>query len=87
MSYSDKQFPSSVLACVHYVYDFDHIMFQVSTATKTRAQREEGLSMINYVHSDCGTFSDRDHLIEMIQRHINVDSYGKCLHNKDLPKQ
>ena len=57
------------------------------TYEKNRLQSEEGLALINYVHSDCGTYSDRDHLVTMIQRELKVDSYGRCLHNKDLPEE
>ena len=47
----------------------------------------EGLALVAYVQSDCGTPSDRDHLVQMLQQHIAIDSYGSCLHNKDLPEQ
>ena len=54
---------------------------------KNHLIREEGLALIAYVQSDCGTASDRDQLVKMLQRYIAVDSYGQCLHNKDLPEQ
>ncbi|CAH1793923.1 unnamed protein product [Owenia fusiformis] len=59
---------------------------QEPTVKKNKYQTEEGLALVNYVHTDCGTPSDRDHLIEMMQKYIKVDSYGKCVHNKDLPE-
>lgn len=38
-----------------------------------------------YVQSDCDPPSDRDVYIQELMQHIQVDSYGQCLHNKDLP--
>uniref|UniRef100_A0A671S7W4 Fucosyltransferase n=1 Tax=Sinocyclocheilus anshuiensis TaxID=1608454 RepID=A0A671S7W4_9TELE len=35
--------------------------------------------------SDCDPPSDRDVYIQGLVQHIQVDSYGQCLHNKDLP--
>lgn len=48
---------------------------------------KEDLAPVIYVQSDCGTPSDRDNLVKMLSKHIKVDSYGTCEHNKDLPKQ
>jgi len=59
----------------------------VSIEEKTRLMRDEGLAMVNYVYSDCDCPSDRDRFVEILQRYIQVDSYGRCLHNKDLPEQ
>lgn len=38
-----------------------------------------------YVQSDCDPPSDRDVYVRELMKHIPVDSYGQCLHNKDLP--
>ena len=55
--------------------------------TREKNGRLGDLALVNYVQSDCGTPSDRDHLVQMLQRHIKVDSYGQCEHNKDLPQE
>ena len=59
--------------------------YMVSIEEKNR--RLSDLALVNYVHSDCNTPSDRDHLVKMLQRYIKVDSYGQCVHNKDLPEE
>ncbi|XP_033752149.1 alpha-(1,3)-fucosyltransferase 10-like [Pecten maximus] len=59
--------------------------YMVPTAEKNRLQKTE-LSPLIYVHSDCGTPSDRDTYVELLMKHIKIDSYGKCLHNRDLPQ-
>ncbi|XP_023032320.1 alpha-(1,3)-fucosyltransferase B isoform X2 [Drosophila willistoni] len=38
-----------------------------------------------FLQSDCDTMSGREDYVKELIRHIRVDSYGKCLHNKDLP--
>lgn len=44
------------------------------------------IGSVMYLHSDCGTPSDRDTYVAELMKHIQVDSYGLCLHNKDLPQ-
>ena len=59
--------------------------YLVTTSLKNKYQKE--LSPLIYTHSDCDPPSDRDHYTKLLMKHITVDSYGSCLHNKDLPKQ
>ncbi|XP_063447682.1 alpha-(1,3)-fucosyltransferase 10-like [Mytilus trossulus] len=44
------------------------------------------LSPVVYVHSDCNPPSGRDEFVKELMKYLKVDSYGKCLHNKDLPE-
>ena len=60
----------------------------VPTSEKNRLQREDlKLAPVAYIQTDCVTPSDRDIYESALMKHIKVDSYGKCLHNKDLPEQ
>lgn len=43
------------------------------------------LAPVVYVQSDCDPPSDRDVYVWELMKYIQVDSYGQCLHNKDLP--
>ncbi|XP_069781915.1 alpha-(1,3)-fucosyltransferase 10 isoform X1 [Narcine bancroftii] len=43
------------------------------------------LAPLVYVQSDCDPPSDRDTYVRELMKYIQVDSYGECLHNKDLP--
>ncbi|XP_058381166.1 alpha-(1,3)-fucosyltransferase 10 isoform X2 [Diceros bicornis minor] len=45
------------------------------------------LAPLVYVQSDCDPPSDRDSYIRELMTYIEVDSYGECLQNKDLPRQ
>ncbi|XP_029457601.1 alpha-(1,3)-fucosyltransferase 10 isoform X2 [Rhinatrema bivittatum] len=45
------------------------------------------LASLAYVQSDCDPPSDRDSYVRELMNYIEVDSYGECLHNKDLPEQ
>lgn len=52
---------------------------------KKNQLRAEGLAPVVYVQSDCDPPSDRDVYVAELMRYIPVDSYGQCLHNRDLP--
>ncbi len=69
------------------ITDLESERYRVATSEKSRLIREENLALVSYVQSDCNTPSDRDHFVQMLQRHIKVDSFGACEHNKDLPRQ
>ncbi|KAL4241047.1 Alpha-(1 3)-fucosyltransferase 11 [Mactra antiquata] len=58
--------------------------FLVTTPEKTKLQEE--LAPVFYAQSDCHTPSDRDAYVEEFMKYMKVDSYGFCLHNKELPK-
>lgn len=45
------------------------------------------LAPVVYVQSDCDPPSDRDTYIQELMKYVPVDSYGECLHNRDLPPQ
>lgn len=44
------------------------------------------LAPLVYVQSDCDPPSDRDSYVRELMSYIEVDSYGECLRNKDLPQ-
>ena len=46
-----------------------------------------GRALVAYVQSGCDPPSDRDAYVSELMKYIAVDSYGACLHNKDLPEQ
>ncbi|XP_072037974.1 alpha-(1,3)-fucosyltransferase 11-like [Amphiura filiformis] len=47
--------------------------------------RKKGLAPIVYIQSHCDVPSDRDRFVKKLMEYIDIDSYGKCVHNKDLP--
>lgn len=46
-----------------------------------------GLAAVLYVQSGCNPPSDRDEYVAELMKYIKIDSYGACLHNKDLPEE
>lgn len=54
---------------------------------KNRLQTEKGLAPIVYVQSDCYTPSDRETYMKELMKHINIDSYGRCLNNRKMPEE
>ncbi|XP_067935737.1 alpha-(1,3)-fucosyltransferase 11-like [Watersipora subatra] len=57
----------------------------VSVAQKNEFQKQNDFAPVMYVQSHCEVPSDRDRYVEELMQYIKIDSYGKCLHNKDLP--
>jgi len=50
-------------------------------------QKSKGdLGLVVYIQSDCNPPSDRDSYVEELMKYVRVDSYGRCLHNRDLPE-
>ncbi|KAJ8023125.1 Alpha-(1,3)-fucosyltransferase 11 [Holothuria leucospilota] len=47
--------------------------------------RKESLAPIVYVQSHCNIASDRDRYVKELMKYIDIDSYGDCLNNKELP--
>ncbi|KAK3738350.1 hypothetical protein QZH41_014334 [Actinostola sp. cb2023] len=43
------------------------------------------LASVVYIQSGCNPPSDRDAYVAELMKYIQIDSYGKCIHNKDLP--
>jgi hypothetical protein len=39
-----------------------------------------------YVASNCNPPSGRDTIVAEMMKYMKIDSYGRCLHNKDFPK-
>ncbi|KAG7476928.1 hypothetical protein MATL_G00088040 [Megalops atlanticus] len=69
-----------------YLESLEHLTSQahlIPLSQKNRLRRT--LAPLVYVQSDCDPPSDRDVFVRELMRFIQVDSYGACLHNKDLP--
>ncbi|XP_033644010.1 alpha-(1,3)-fucosyltransferase 11-like [Asterias rubens] len=49
-------------------------------------QHRQKLAPILYVQSHCNVPSDRDRYVKELMKYIDVDSYGKCANNKQLPE-
>lgn len=56
-------------------------------STEQKNKELTKLSPVVYVQSDCNTPSERDSYIQELMKYIKIDSYGKCLHNKDLSER
>ncbi|KAM6104872.1 LOW QUALITY PROTEIN: GDP-fucose protein O-fucosyltransferase 4 [Pterocles gutturalis] len=46
------------------------------------AWRRRGYAPVLYLQSHCDVPSDRDRYVRELMKYIQVDSYGKCLHNR-----
>ncbi|ESO85826.1 hypothetical protein LOTGIDRAFT_195769 [Lottia gigantea] len=57
----------------------------IPLAVKNEKRKKEKLAPILYVQTHCEVPSDRDRYVAELMKYIDIDSYGECLHNKDLP--
>ncbi|ERE91450.1 alpha-(1,3)-fucosyltransferase 10-like protein [Cricetulus griseus] len=53
---------------------------------QSKNKLREKLAPLVYVQSDCDPPSDRDSYVRELMAYIEVDSYGQCLQNKELPQ-
>ncbi|XP_032868495.1 alpha-(1,3)-fucosyltransferase 11 [Amblyraja radiata] len=49
--------------------------------------RSRGLAPVLYLQSHCQVAADRDRYVQQLMQHLQIDSYGQCLQNKELPNQ
>lgn len=47
----------------------------------------ESIAPVLYIQSDCDTPIGRDYLVQELSKYIKIDSYGKCLNNREFPVQ
>ena len=53
---------------------------------ETQDKSTDGRGLVMYLQSGCDPPSDRDSYVEELMKYVKVDSYGRCLHNRDLPE-
>lgn len=61
--------------------------FFLASGEKNNLQTTKGLAPVIFVHSDCHVPSGRDTYLKLLQKFIQVDVYGRCGSNKDLPSE
>lgn len=60
-------------------------VYFIETSKKNSFLKE--LSPIMYLQSDCETSTQRDLYIKELMKYQSIDSYGKCLNNKNMPQK
>ncbi|XP_057314827.1 alpha-(1,3)-fucosyltransferase 10-like isoform X1 [Hydractinia symbiolongicarpus] len=80
---------SSYPISTQYVKSEKYILnpLKYSVHEKDEFKLKHGLAPVVFIQSGCNPPSDRDSYVQELMKHIKIDSYGKCLHNKDLPKE
>ena len=71
---------------LNYIYAFKLQTFYVPLEEKNRLITEDKLALVAYVQSSCDTPSGRDEYVSELMKHVQIDSFGHCLHNKDFPQ-
>ena len=75
---------SSYPLVTQYLKDVQSLLHPLKTPIEKKSKDDKGLVM--YLQFDCGPPSDRDSYVKELMKHVKVDSYGQCLHNRDLPE-
>lgn len=78
--YSDVPYPLQHIVSLENVTS---TKYYVETRQKNMFLGE--LAPILYLQSDCETSTERDKFVTTLQNFQQVDSYGRCLRNKELP--
>jgi alpha-1,3-fucosyltransferase 10 len=52
----------------------------------TPPQNKTDEAPVVFIASNCGPLNNRNDYVTELMKHIKVDSYGKCMHNKDFPE-
>lgn len=78
--YSDVPFPLQYLVNLE---ELTSLEFFVETSVKNGYLNE--ISPVMYLQTDCETSTERDAYVKELMKFINVDSYGLCLKNKEMP--
>ncbi|XP_022224223.2 alpha-(1,3)-fucosyltransferase B [Drosophila obscura] len=81
--YSDLPLTTQWLPSAHDLTSMDYVM---SFDFKSSNVNGPSPSVV-FLQSDCNTMSGREDYVQELMRHINVDSFGSCLRNKDLPQR
>lgn len=58
----------------------------IPVSEKNKLKETKKLAPVLYVQSHCDVPSDRDRYVQKLDRYIQVDSLGKCINNKEIPK-
>ncbi|XP_049884227.1 alpha-(1,3)-fucosyltransferase B-like [Pectinophora gossypiella] len=61
--------------------------YYVNTSMKNALLSKLKIAPVLYIQSNCDTATERDVYVKEIMKYIEVDSYGACLNNKNLPLQ
>lgn len=69
---------------LHYLHTLEILLQPVRTPTHLKSKGSLGL--VVFLQSTCNPPSDRDSYVRELMKHISVDCYGSCLHNRDLPQ-
>ena len=69
---------------LHYLHTLHHLLQPILTPTSLKSKN--GLALVMFLQTDCNPPSSRDSYVRALMKYISVDSYGDCLHNKDLPQ-
>lgn len=75
---------------LQYLESLDALLnrkYFLQVVEKNEIQKNENLSSILFIQSICDTMSGRNAYVSEMMKFIDIDSYGHCLNNKQLPER
>lgn len=81
---------SSFPLTLQYLGHLDDILdrtYFISVTKKNDYQADDQIASVLYIQSICNSMTGRDDYVQELMKFIDVDSYGKCLNNKELPER
>ncbi|XP_049883094.1 alpha-(1,3)-fucosyltransferase B-like [Pectinophora gossypiella] len=66
------------------LYHIKSTKYFVKTSTKNKLLPQK-IAPVVFLQSDCFTYTEREVYVKILMKYIDVDSYGSCLKNKELP--
>ncbi|XP_028671876.1 alpha-(1,3)-fucosyltransferase 11 isoform X1 [Erpetoichthys calabaricus] len=70
---------------LQWLPSLDYLTNPAAPVHEKNQWRLEGFAPVLYMQSHCDVPSDRDRYVQELMKYIQIDSFGKCLNNKDLP--
>lgn len=75
---------------LQYLGNLDDILdlsYFLTVNKKNDYQADDQLASVLYIQSICNTMTGRDDYVQELMKYIDVDSYGKCINNKEIPQR
>lgn len=79
--YSDFSFPT------YYLPSYEDLVGHEYLVPISEKKRNSNFAPILFLNFDCSTITAREDYVRELMDYIDIDSFGTCLNNRDLPKR
>lgn len=79
--YSDLPFPT------YYLPSYEDLIGDQYLVPVSKKSKNGNQALILFLQSDCMTMTGREDYVRELMQHIEVDSFGLCLKNRNFPSR